>query len=238
MLAPLRIALISAAVLLASVATASATATQVAPAVGAKLTTAFPVFKWTVPDGEQEFQLTVTPTAKLVDGELDSSERMNRGVLATTSPFVDRTTVYTPGDYFWQIRTTNGGETSDTFQMLVTPVSRFIVPPIFQFSSLRPKITDNASNGMSEVELNGILRCNMAQGSTKVSMKVFRGTRLLHVDTREVGCFGMTANKLFHNFQPRPGQIRAGTILSIQMSAVDGFLKTAAPTKTFVKWHN
>ncbi|MCW2927980.1 MAG: hypothetical protein JWM86_1948 [Thermoleophilia bacterium] len=234
----LRMTLLSTMLLLAFAASASAAATQIAPAVGARLTTPYPVFRWSVPEGEQNLQLTVTPTAAIVDGGLDDSNGMVGSPAAGATAYVDRTKVFTPGDYFWQIRTDNNSAVSEEFQIFRTPAQRFIVPGIFQFSFLKPVIGTNGANNLSQVQLTGVLRCNMASGTTSSIMRVYRGTRLIHTDTRVVGCFGMTKNSLYHNFQPRPGSIPNGTMLKVTMSAKSGIYKTLVPSVKLIKWHS
>lgn len=238
MLSPLRTAVLTALLLCATTASAVATPLQVAPATGTTVRTPYPVFSWSVPAGEQNLELFVTPTSKLVDGELVSEDNVASTPAAGATSSAKPTRAYTPGDYFWQLRTDNGSAVSEEFQVFRSPVRRFIVPGVFQFSFLKPVIGTNGANNLSQVQLTGVLRCNMASGTTQSKMSVFRGSRLLHTDTRVVGCFGMSRNVLYHNFQPRPGTIPNGAVLTVKMTAVSGFYKSAVPTVTTVKWHS
>ncbi|MCW2924506.1 MAG: hypothetical protein JWM98_1910 [Thermoleophilia bacterium] len=219
----------TASILLVSSTTALAAPVLGGPADGARLATPLPKFTWTVPAGEVNVRLVIAPTKVVAtDGTLRDADIQSPTAPGATS-FQDLKEVYTPGDYFWQLNSDNGSASQETYQYFTSPIRRFVVPAIFQFSRLRPVVEDNAANGMNEIALTGKLRCNVTK-ITSVTMLVYRGTKLLHNDTREVGCYAWEQNNLFHNFQPRPGQIPNGTPLRIVMVAKSGIFRSPLTT--------
>lgn len=191
---------------------------SVSPVGGSTISSPYPNFVWELPAGAQNQSLVVSASPKL-------SNPLPEYPDARASSLKSQR-VYSPGTYYWQVT----AQDDVTAGMYISPVQKFVVPTVFVLTKFKAKIAKNGANNISQVEVNGVLKCSVGYTSKYdklLTIQVFKGKKKIGSQERLAGdCNSMTRTKEFANWQPKPGSIKKGTKLTVKVFASFGKQKS------------
>jgi hypothetical protein len=193
------------------VGAASAVATPLTPAPGATVTTAHPLFQWSLPSNEdsQAIYLSSNP-ATTPEGRFHDENVVDVGLLNASDRQWSPTSPLYAGSYWWLVWSTD----RDSFASLLSSPSAFTTPVSLRIVSVRVRRYTFLNQADVSVGSTGNVK------EPVVAARAYRGRRLVwRAGTKGFGTIGSIASESL-TFRARG--LREGALLLLRVTVSSG----------------